>query len=275
MSYKLIVLNLDEDDTVEPLVNMAAALGEEFQTHIVGVHSLPLVEQPVSLVHYLPVDIYQKLNDVNLARAKKIESNFEQAMKALNMQGEWVLHQGPGTGGTRNLIDHVRTSDLVILSQNSQEKTPWLQRELLQKTATPMMVVPSSGANDFNPRKIAIAWNGSLQTVRAIRDSMDLLVQAADVRLVCVRGESKDRPGQISGSDAATWLSHHGIKVTLDEHLEKRLTTGVAIVNAAEDTGADLLVIGGYGHSSLYDVVVGGVTDDVLTNADIPVFLSH
>ena len=275
MSYKLIVLNLDEENTVVPLVKMAAALGEEFQTHIIGVHSLPLVEQPASLVHYLPADIYEKLNDSNLARAEKIKSTFELAMEALNMQSEWILHRGLGTGGTRNLIDHVRTSDLVVVSQNSKERMPWLQRELLQKTATPMMVVPSSGADNFNAKNICVAWNGSMQTVRAIRDSMDLLVKADEVRLLCVGGESKDNPAQISGSDAATWLSHHGVNVILEEHPEKHLTTGISIVNAIEQSGADLLVMGGYGHSPLYDVVVGGVTDDVLANADIPVFLSH
>lgn len=275
MSYKLIVLNLDEEDTVEPLVKMAASLGEDYKTHIIGVHSLPLVEQPVSLVHYLPADIYEKLNDSNLARATKIQKTFEQAMNLLNMPSEWVLHRGLGTGGTRNLIDHVRTSDLVIVSQNSKEKMPWLQRELLQKSATPMMVVPSNGATDFQPKKVCVAWNGSLQTVRAIRDSMDLLIKADDVRIVCVGGEAKDRPGQIPGSDAATWLSHHGVRITLDEHPDKKLTTGIAIVNAIEQSGADLLVMGGYGHSPLYDAVVGGVTDDVLANTDIPVFLSH
>jgi nucleotide-binding universal stress UspA family protein len=275
MSYKLIVLNLDEENAVAPLVKMAAALGEEFKTHIVGVHSLPLVDQPTSLVHYLPPDVFEKLNDSNLARAEKIKSTFERVMNALNMASEWVLHRGLGTGGTRNLIDHVRTSDLVIVSQNSQEKMPWLQRELLQKTATPMMVVPSGGVDEFNAKNISIAWNGSMQTVRAIRDSMELLIQAVDVRLVCVGGESKDNPGQIAGSDAATWLSHHGVNITLDEHPEKHLKAGISIINAIEESGADLLVMGGYGHSPLYDVVVGGVTDDVLANAEIPVFLSH
>ena len=275
MSYKLIVLNLDEEETVEPLVQMAAALGEDFKTHIMGVHSLPLVEQPASLVHYLPADIYEKLNESNLVRAEKIKSTFERAIKSSNMPGEWVLHRGLGTGSTKNLIDHVRISDLVLVSQTTKERMPWLQREILQKTATPMMVVPSGGVDGFKAKKISIAWNGSLQTVRAIRDSMDLLTQAVEVRLVCVGGESKNHPGQISGSDAATWLSHHGVQVTLDEHPEKRLTTGIAIVNAIESSGADLLIMGGYGHSPLYDVVVGGVTDDVLANAEIPVFVSH
>ena len=275
MSYKLIVLNLDEENAVDPLVKMAAALGEEFKTHIVGVHSLPLVEQPVSMVHYLPAEFYEKLNDSNLARAEKIKNTFELAMKAHNMPSEWMLHRGLGTGGTRNLIDHVRTSDLVIVSQNSKERMPWLQRELLQKTATPMMVVPSGGVDEFKAKKISIAWNGSMQTVRAIRDSMDLLIRADDVRLVCVGSESKDNPRQIAGSDAATWLSHHGVNITLDEHLEKHLKAGISIVNAIEESGADLIVMGGYGHSPLYDVVVGGVTDDVLSNAEIPVFLSH
>ncbi len=73
MSYKLIVLNLDDEDTIEPLVQMAAALGEDFKTHIIGIHSLPLAAQTISMDYYLPADIYEKLN---MSKADGVNNAF-------------------------------------------------------------------------------------------------------------------------------------------------------------------------------------------------------
>jgi len=275
MSFRSIVLNLHELEMVEPLVNTAMAVGEARRTHLIGVHSLPMAMNASAIPYYLPADVLQKIETSNVERAHEVHAKFNELTKSIDFPTEWFLHKGLAGSGTRDLIDHVLSADLVVVSQHIRMSMPWLQRDLLQKSSTPILVAPTTPVKPFRLGQITIAWNGSIQTARAIRDAMHMLEQADDVRVVCTGSESKSKEGQIAGSDVATWLSHHDISVTLDEHLERQLKTGVDVVECAQDGGADLLVMGGYGHSPLYDAVVGGMTDDVLTNTSIPVFLSH
>jgi nucleotide-binding universal stress UspA family protein len=135
--------------------------------------------------------------------------------------------------------------------------------------------VPAEASEYPDFKQIAVAWNGTPQTARAIRNAMPLLKRANVVRVVCVGVQSNSGPEQINGSDVAKWLAHHDINTILDEHRASKLSTGSAMINDVSAAGADLLVFGGYGHSPLYDVVLGGVTNDVINNSEIPVLLSH
>ena len=47
------------------------------------------------------------------------------------------------------------------------------------------------------------------------------------------------------------------------------------LLSHAADTGADFMVMGGYGHSRLREFVLGGVTRGILTSMTIPVLMSH
>jgi len=275
MSFRSIVLHLHELESVEPVVNAAMVVGEARRTHLIGLHSLPMSLQASTISYHLPPDILDSIEKSNKERARGIHDRFEKLSKSIDFPTEWHLHNGLAGSGTRDLLDHALSSDLVIVSQASHDSRPWLRRDLLQKSTTPMIVAPVELTDRFSLGQITIAWNGSIQTARAVRDAMSMLEKADSVRIVCTGSESKLREGQIAGSDVATWLSHHEVNVTLDEHLERQLKTGVDVINCAQDAGADLLIMGGYGHSPLYDAVIGGMTDDVLTNANIPVFLSH
>lgn len=275
MSFRSIILNLHESNMVDSVVNAAMSVGEVKRSHLIGIHSFPLSLCGSSISYHFPPNIVEKIEQSNMVRANQIYERFEKKSTSIDFPTEWYLQKGLAGSGTRDLIEHVLSSDLLVISQNNHEIMPWLRRELLQKSTTPVLVAPSKLEEPSRLGQITIVWNGSIQTARAVRDAMNLLERADTVRIVCTGSESRLQEGQIAGSDVATWLSHHDIDVTLDEHLERQLKTGIDVVHCAQDGGADLLVMGGYGHSPLYDAVVGGMTDDVLSNASIPVFLSH
>ncbi|NND90094.1 MAG: universal stress protein [Granulosicoccus sp.] len=274
MTFKYIVLNLDQESAVEPLVSVCRAIGDS-STHLVGVYTLPLFNPPVIAVPYMPVEVYQELDASSKKQADRIGALFEESAQRDNLPIEWYVHQGMTASGTSAVVEHALTADLVVTSLASSDKAPWVHRELLGRSSTPLLVVPESLAEVPAFRKIAVAWDGTSQAARSIRDAMPLLRQAENVTVVCTRGQSRARPDIIAGSDVATWLTHHGIPVFLDEHREKQLTLGIAFVDYTRQMSADLIVMGGYGHSPLYDSLIGGWTDDVLENSTCPVFLSH
>ena len=275
MSYRSIVICLDKEETVKPLVNMAQYVGDEARLHLIGVHEIPRVDVHFTVGSMIPPEVLENAASYRVETAKKIHRVFEKTAQGENSAYEWYQHVGRSTSDTTDIVDHALTADLVITSQDSNESTPWIQRDLLQRSGTPLLLVPDESGVQPVFSQIAVAWNGTPQTARAIRDAMPLLKKADTVRIVCVGAQSKSSPDQINGSDVASWLSHYDISTSLDEHKEHKLTTGIALIDDVSAAGANLLVFGGYGHSPLYDVILGGVTDDVIGNTKIPLLLSH
>jgi nucleotide-binding universal stress UspA family protein len=123
--------------------------------------------------------------------------------------------------------------------------------------------------------RIAIAWKPTPQAARAVAGAMPLLVRAKEVVVITVAEEAAERPGERDDPERlARSLAWHGITATT-----LRLTPGpegsAATLLASAAGRADLLVIGGYGHSRLREWVFGGFTQLVLADAPLPVLIAH
>lgn len=275
MSFRSIILDLHEPEVVEAVVNAAVAVGEAKRTHLIGVHSSPMSMHTTSIPYYLPDDILEKIKTSDISRARNVEKQFEEIRHTIDFPTTWHLHHGVAGTGRKDLLSHVLSSDLIVVSQSIRVSMPLLLRELLQRSSTPILVTPTESLKPIRFNRITVVWNDSTQTIRAIRDAMQILEKADSVRILPTSPESKPKEGSVGGSDIVTWLKYHDVPVTLDNHPDHHLKSGSDIVKDAKDDDADLLVMGGYGHSPLYDAVVGGLTDDILEHSDIPVFLSH
>jgi len=171
-----------------------------------------------------------------------------------------------------------RVSDVcIVLAPPSTE--PQLRDiliDMLFGSGVPLLLVPANwNWNKPGPiRKAIVAWDGGSSAARAVRDALPLLADAEMVEVVSVLGE-KDIAAEASGADIARHLARHCREVSVSilpvgEH-------GVAATLSAHGilTRADLMVMGGYGHSRLREFVLGGVTRDTLARVDIPTLLSH
>ncbi len=103
-----------------------------------------------------------------------------------------------------------------------------------------------------------------------------MLRSAKEVRLALVdpvRGETGH--GDEPGADAAAWLSRHGVKVSVDRIASSGEPVSTVLSRHAGDCGAQLIVMGGYGHSRLRERIFGGVTHSMLDGAKMPLFMAH
>jgi nucleotide-binding universal stress UspA family protein len=142
---------------------------------------------------------------------------------------------------------------------------------------TPILVVPTSGSFDDMGRHVLVAWDGSRESARAVRDAMPLLQEAEQVSLVAV---DADRQGHMhpnaNPAELAAHLSRHGIPAKATEvSVGLKNVTNMLLVHAAQ-LRADLLVMGAYGHPRLLEFWLGGTTHDLLEEkAVLPVLMSH
>ena len=147
---------------------------------------------------------------------------------------------------------------------------------LLFEAPGPVILNAEQNAKALSPDNVMIAWNSSLQAIRAVRAALPMLKTAKEVTIACFDPDpSRYADGQNPGADLATWLSHHGVTVTVQEYATGRQNVGDAITMRARETTADLLVMGAYGRHRWNERFFGGTTETMITQRDLPVLLAH
>ena len=133
-----------------------------------------------------------------------------------------------------------------------------------------LLLAPSGGAEHIG-RTVAIAWNGSVEATRALLGALPLLKQAALLHVLTVPGAGT---ADEQAAALAAYLAWHELSV--QQHaLYPETSVGVALLAKAKELGADLLVMGGYGHSRVRELIFGGATRHVLHHYDLPVLIAH
>ena len=140
----------------------------------------------------------------------------------------------------------------------------------------PVLIVPDGAHATLKPRTVLVAWDSRVEASRAVRESLDILAAAKDVRLVLVDpkgGESGH--GAEPGADAATYLARHGVKVTVDRLTSSGHIVAEVLRRHALDMSAELMVMGAYGHSRLRERIFGGVTRSMLDEPPLPILMAR
>lgn len=168
--------------------------------------------------------------------------------------------------------------DLAILERDMVDETRIFDilGEAMLGSRVPCLVLPPNWNSELSFERIVIGWNGCVESTHALHSALPLLQLAKDVTLI--NGHTRTpHNDQISVAepDPVIYLMHHGVAARplyLDVPADE---AGEALLEKARDAHANLLVMGGYGHSRIRERVLGGATRHVMAHADIPVFMQH
>ncbi|WP_262031804.1 universal stress protein [Microvirga sp. Mcv34] len=168
-----------------------------------------------------------------------------------------------------------RLNDLTVVDAEPEALTPdrGLIDALLMDSGRPLLVV-QPGQEVFRARRIIVAWDGSGRAARAAADALPFLRAAEAVEVVAVTGE-KDLPASVTGADIAPHLTRHGVNVTVQSLPALNCDVAETLRNHATLTRSDMIVMGGYVHSRLREMVFGGVTQSLLKQSPVPLLLSY
>ncbi|WP_245507170.1 universal stress protein [Rhizobium sp. PP-CC-3G-465] len=178
-----------------------------------------------------------------------------------------------------NLGMRARYSDLTIIGSDLE-----LDRDLfstavegcLFRSARPAILAPRGGGVSLRPAKVMIAWDSSLESARAVGAALDLISQAECVHVVVVDPNTGARKnGDEPGADIALYLSRHSANVIVDQLPAMGRSVAEVLQQHATDMGANMIVMGAYGHSRLRERVFGGVTKSMIASRETPVFMAH
>jgi len=278
MSYKTILTHLSDSRRAEALLEPAIALATQFSAHLIGLHVSPTVPTPAIAMPYASKVLAQILAEER-ANSDAIAETVAYMTAGRPIVADWQLPKVAATSIAPTVIERARAVDLVVASQTDPT---WdlsgvfdFPERLALESGRPVLVVPYVGRYPTVGRSVVIAWKASRESARAVFDALPLLKAADDVHILEVRETSE--PGQTLTADTAiaAALARHGVKPIIHSTTASGLSAGDEILSRISDLGADLLVMGAYGHSRMRELVFGGVTRHIGQHMTVPTLLSH
>jgi nucleotide-binding universal stress UspA family protein len=280
MSYKDLLVQVDDTRSCAKRIELAVALAAAHEAHLTGVY-IVAEPSPAGLVHpYLPPEMLVTLQQTVRDRAELALGRFADVAKRNQIAFETRVAQVLDTEVADALAINARHADLVILGQHDPDDPATAPRSLPEEvilgSGRPALLVPYIGPGASFGERAIVAWDASREAARAVNDALPLLERAKAVAVVTIN--PREQPfghGEEPGADIGLHLARHGIKVEVERVEARDLDTANAILSHLANAGADLLVMGAYGHSRLREVVLGGVTRTILAEMTVPVLMSH
>lgn len=272
VTYRTILLELVDDPHNDVRVECARRLALRFDAELVGIHVSPPPFLPMGFgegAAYVGPEVFEAQREANRLVRERVEAAFRRQCDATKMAVRDIYEEGdPG----ELLAEAARGADLTIAAQEGgtglDALAPQPIHHVILSAGGPVLVLPRAGLGDPLGRRVAVAWNGSREAARATKDALPFLTSAEAVILLAAGEDAA------AALDAGTGLlKRHGAAVSAKQ-IEPSRAHGAMLLDAAAAEGADLLVMGAYGHSRLREIVLGGATREVLRDARIPVLLS-
>jgi nucleotide-binding universal stress UspA family protein len=271
MLKDLLVFVDDQPNWAERL-RVAAALARRHDAHLTGVHVSGYGPLPPVLDGIAVEQVVAAQEEVFREAAAKAEANFREAMRREGLRHDWRAARGP-VANTAAL--EARCVDLAIVGQPSPDGDAWLRPEdVALLSGRPVLVVPYAGRFERTAENPLIAWKPTREAARAVHDALPLLA-AAKRATILVADADVDEDGEAPGDELAVHLSRHGIAATVERTLSDDIPVADVFLSRAADLGADLLVMGCYGHSRMRELVLGGMTRDIIDRMTLPVLMAH
>lgn len=222
--------------------------------------------------------LYRELGDIGTANAAKLRARLE----GESISWEVRVVESLLGDSSRALALHARYANLSIITaaqDQSHVETDLIAAifsALLFESGRPVLVIPPHHAAVFPISHAVVAWQPTREGTRALHDALPLLLTARTVDVLIVDpvvGEHRRAEGL--GADIAGHLARHGIEVNVVVRPLQRETIATALLRHAVESGAQLLVAGGYGHSRLREWTMGGTTRELMRTICLPILFSH
>ena len=276
---KNILVPVEEHDRIGLVVEAAAKVAGIFGSRIEGIALGPDTGDLIAADFAIAGSIFDEKTRRELVEHGR--QVFETHMTRLNVpvaSGETSGCSYAWAGGELSTDSAIgaygRVFDMVVVgkpgSGRSDPRNATLESVLFE-AGRPILIVPPKHVATLG-RTIVISWNRSTETARTVGFAMPLLKKAERIVVLSVSGALAPGP---SPDLLARALQRHGLPVDVINVDSGNKAAGKFILEQAATLGADLLIKGGYTQSRLRQMIFGGATSEILTYAEIPVFMAH
>jgi nucleotide-binding universal stress UspA family protein len=279
-SFEDLLIYLDDSATARNALAYAEALNPDGNTCALMLGFM--ANYPMSFYGEVPGDAWLIVQEQAEAEAMKMEDRLRANLASAGSRAELrranVMHGEEGN----TIVTQGRYADITVIGWSAITDANRIRADL-QKTlfeaalfhsGRPVLLVPEAFKRLGHPKRVLIAWTPERESVRAVNDAMAVLKSAEQVHIVVVNTGAM-MPEANAGDDMARHLARHDIKVDVKHVPSNGEPVHKVLLNEVRYLGADLVVMGGYGHSRTGEWLFGGVTRDILNTADVPLLMSH
>lgn len=275
MSIKDLLVVLDADGKQGPAHAYAQSLAAQAGAHLTAVGVALQFIAPVSFAGDYPYDLLEQATEQS---RKALEGAYEKVKTSTpaGVQTDLVIIEALSGVANAKLGELARHFDITVVGQDEQGGVgdeAGLISAVLFGSGRPVFIVPYIQKGPAKLDHAVVAWDGGLAASRALAGAMPLLQACKRVEVVSIapKGEPVE---ELPGFNITRHLARHGVKAELRQ-LAPADDVGSAILAHATNTGADFLVMGGYGHSRVREFIFGGTTRQILSSMTLPVLMTH
>lgn len=293
MAIRAILVSVSGGEASEGAVETACRLARRFGAHLEALHvrpdpagALPLLGQGLS------APVASELIELANRESKACTAKAKAVVDAAAARHAFPLRDKPASIGEatsgmasiswREELGHAsaivplrgQLADLVVLGQSGRvvdKPHSDTLEETVIRSGRPVLLAPARPTVSVG-EVIAIAWNASPAAARAVSGAMPFLTPAREVHVLTACEDDGAPPD----TGLALYLAWHGVAAACHGiRPVKGIGTGELLLAAARDHGADLLVMGGYGHAPWREMIFGGATREIVGSSRLPVLLAH
>ena len=282
MAIKDFLFHLDQDGAQaagsEFAVSLAAAHGAHLTAASVVIQYPPQLASPASFaggLEFSAVESFAQLSEDNRKAANEAYERLAKSLPAGVLAESVMIECFPQLVG-EEFGRLARGFDLSVVAQPGPAGPDYAEEILtsaLFGSGRPVFVLPPGFTGAAKLATAMVCWDGGAPAAKALAESLPLLARADTVEVVCVK-DVEEAPDEPSGAQILRHLERHGVAGALRE-IRTTEDEAAALLSRAADSGADFLVMGGYGHWRLRELIFGGTTQTVLAESKLPVFMAH
>ncbi len=274
---KTILACLTSEEHADDILSAAVPLARRHMAHLIGLHTLEALIVYPGVAMHVPDIAYESMAQSQKRTSDAIEKVFQDRVRAEDFVSEWRSVRAQSVTAADRMVEAARTSDLVVMAQadkaTDRVDQHHVQEHVIRHSGRPVLHVPSGYRGDAIGNSAIIGWSPTRESTRAVHDAIPLLSEGADVAIVHIaRGSDQDTTG---ASELARALDRHGFKAEVVQRPTSTTSVAEMLKREALERGADLIVTGAFGHSRVYDFVVGAVTLELMGSATLPVLFAR
>ncbi|MEX0281904.1 MAG: universal stress protein [Arenibacterium sp.] len=279
MSFKSLMSVLTDIDQVDGTVTALTKLAMDFDAHA---ETLCLgVDRSQAGYYYAGANAMVLQESMQRAQEEAKEL-LERSTALLDQPGlRWATNEAvaPLADLGRHVAHRARFTDLCVAPLPYGENRG-LEHEAVVEAAlfegrTPVLVLPDMTPPSSKPGTVVLAWNESVEALAAARRALPFLKRADLVRITVIDPPSHGPERSDPGGPLSQFLARHGVNCEIDVLSRSLMRVSDVLNRHVMDSGADMIVMGAYGHSRFREAILGGATRHMLEKATVPVFMAH
>lgn len=274
MTYKTVLVHAQEDPAEDGRVELALSVARLFGATALGIAAETWY--PIGVLPeygYVPGEIIEGLERESLIRLDAAQHRFRELARSAEIPAMW----GSELDYPRDaLTRHARAADLIVVSRPAApyaESRVVRPADLVTAAGLPVLIKADARAA-ISAEHVVVGWKNTRESRRAVSEAMPFLKRASGVTLAQVAHDADLEGARFDLEATAGRLSRQGVSVSI-EAIPARAHVCEALESLAARRGADLIVVGAYGHSRLRETVFGGVTQGFLERGSAHVLFSH